>query len=82
MPTPPDDDDILIEFHLSDDPFLFAIELTDTFDMTRQGIHNRLVALEKQGFLNSKKPGRDRAYWLTSVGADRAESAFNDSRFP
>jgi len=61
-------EDILVEFYLHDDPVLVAKEAAEALDMSRQGIHDRLKALEESGYLNSKKPGRDRIYWLTEDG--------------
>jgi len=66
------DDAILKEIYLHDDPAIVATELVDTLTMSRQGIHSRLKELETDGWLHSKKPGRDRLYWLTADGRDRA----------
>lgn len=68
------DDKILQEIYLHDDPALVAKELVEPLDMSRQGLHNRLQELETGGWLNSKRPGRDRIYWLTDGGRDRARS--------
>lgn len=68
------DDEILREVYLHDDPALIAKELTNSLDMSRQGIHDRLEELEDGGWVNSKVPGRDRIYWLTNDGIERARS--------
>jgi predicted transcriptional regulator len=71
-------EDILVEFYLHDDPALVAKEAADALDMSRQGIHDRLKELESQGHLHSKKPGRDRIYWLTDDGRAFARRALRD----
>jgi predicted transcriptional regulator len=72
------DEDILVEFYLHDDPVLVAKEAADALDMSRQGIHERLKELEARGHLHSKKPGRDRIYWLTDDGRAFARRTLRD----
>lgn len=69
------DDVILREFLLHDDPVLVAKEVAKALDMSRQGIGTRLKTLEQEGMLNSKKPGRDRVFWLTNDGRARARES-------
>lgn len=72
------DEQILIEFLLSDDPALVAKELAGPLGMSRQGIHNRLDKLQDREMLHSKKPGRDRIYWLTTDGRQFATEALRN----
>jgi DNA-binding MarR family transcriptional regulator len=72
------DEEILIEFYLHDDPALVAKEAADVLGMSRQGLHERLKELESRGMLHSKKPGRDRIYWLTDDGQHAARTALRD----
>ncbi|AQL43291.1 hypothetical protein BV210_11565 [Halorientalis sp. IM1011] len=65
------DIEILRQFALSSDPVLGANELTETFDMSRQGIDYRLRQLAEDGLLESKIISRDRVYWLTDDGRER-----------
>lgn len=68
------DDVILTEIYLKDDPVVVASEVAQEIDMTRQGVHKRLQKLTEGDWLCTKKPGRDRLYWLTDDGSDRARS--------
>lgn len=72
------DDVLLREFLLSDDPCLFAGEVAAAVDMSRQGVSTRLKQLTKDDWLNSKKPGRDRVYWLTAAGEQRARESLKN----
>jgi len=69
------DDVLLREFLLSDDPCLVAGEVADAVNMSRQGVSKRLKELTTDGWLNSKKPGRDRIYWLTESGESKAKDS-------
>lgn len=60
--------DILREFALEEAPFIHPTELTETLDMSRQGVYKRLVQLEEEGFLDSKKAADARNWWLTDEG--------------
>lgn len=60
--------DILREFALEEAPFIHPTELTDTLDMSRQGVYKRLVQLEEEGLLDSKKAADARNWWLTDEG--------------
>jgi len=67
------DDQILWELFRRTDPAFAASEIGDFVGMSRQGIHDRLVELENGGFVGSKRPGRDRMWWITPKGEKRAE---------
>ncbi|NLV08345.1 HTH domain-containing protein [Halomicrobium mukohataei] len=43
-------------------------ELTETLDMSRQGVYKRLKDLEEQGLLKSKKAADTRNWWITDEG--------------
>jgi DNA-binding GntR family transcriptional regulator len=59
------DEQILDEFRTSDDAFLTAVEIAESFSMTRTGIRRRLEQLEEDGALRSKKAGsRAVGWWL------------------
>jgi len=62
------DVEILREFALCPDPFMHATELTETLDLSRQGVHNRLETLQEKGYLDSKMTGGTRNWWLTDDG--------------
>lgn len=72
------DDAILVEFYIHDDPSLVAKEAGEALGMSRQGVGSRLKELEADGYLHSKKPGRDRIYWLTDDGQARARRILRD----
>jgi predicted transcriptional regulator len=75
-PDPDDSDaDILRIFAESPDPVLFASELADSLDMTRQGVYSRMEKLVDKGFLLTKKPGdRTRVYWISREGKEYLQS--------
>jgi predicted transcriptional regulator len=63
------DTDILAVFRESPDPVLFAQEIADALDTTRQTVYSRCADLVEKGHLRTKKPGeRSRIYWLTYEG--------------
>lgn len=70
---------LLREFFLSDDPCLVTTEVAAAVNMTRQGVSSRLKELAREGWLNSKKPSRDRIYWLTDSGETRAKDSLKSS---
>jgi len=63
------DAEILHYFATSDKPVLNVSRLTEEIDMTRQGIYNRLEALEDDGYLDSMTVGASaKVWWLTDAG--------------
>lgn len=72
------DIETLVEIYLHDDPALVAKELAEPLGITRQGVHERLEHLINEGYVNTKKPGRDRIYWLTKPGQERAKKALRN----
>jgi len=72
-PRDVEDKEILWEMFRRSDPGFVASEVAEFVDMSRQGIHNRLVELEDMGLVSSKNPGRDRVWWLLPAGEDLAE---------
>lgn len=63
------DVEILREFMLTAEPFLHPTELVGEFGIeSRQGIYNRFVELEDEGFLDSKKTAGTRNWWITDAG--------------
>jgi len=69
---------ILVEFYLHDDPALVAKEIGAVLGMSRQGVHERLEELEDMALIHSKKPGRDRIYWITDDGEAMAKEQLRD----
>lgn len=64
------DVEILREFVVSPDPVLHPTELTDSLDMSRQGIYKRFEKLESSGELKSKKIAGTRVFWITESGRE------------
>lgn len=64
------DSEILRQFMLSPAPFLHPTELTESLDMSRHGVYNRLTDLEDRGLLKSKKTGGTRNFWITDKGRE------------
>lgn len=54
----------------SDDRVLGTKELAERADMSRQGMINRLVSLEIDGYVGSHDIGNARAWWITEAGLD------------
>ena len=75
------DAEILQVFVESPDPVLFATEVAESLDMTRQGVYNRLDSLVDTGLLHTKKSGsRTRIYWISRRGRQYyAESLDSES---
>lgn len=59
------DEQILDQFHESDDPALIAPEVAEQLPLTRQRVHERLEELLDAGKVGTKKPSRDRMWWVT-----------------
>jgi len=59
-----DDDEILALFEEIDDaPYMTAGELAAAADMSRQGMHQRLLDLQDEGRIERKKTGRSVGWW-------------------
>jgi DNA-binding IclR family transcriptional regulator len=59
------DSDILGAIEEAEGSFVTAVELAETFGMTRQWAHNRLQQLYEDGRLQRKKSGpRNVIWWL------------------
>jgi predicted transcriptional regulator len=58
------DEQILTEFRKTEAPYLTAGELAQRLSMTRQGIHDRLLALHESGEISRKKTGRTVGWWV------------------
>lgn len=67
------DEKILEVFDRSPDPVLGAPEIAEEFGYTSSGIYKRLKDLQKQGYLDSKRVGQGRAWWLTDEGEKMLE---------
>jgi len=68
------DREILRAIMMSRAPFVHPTELADEFDMSRQGVYERLVKLADKGYLSSKKTGGTRNFWITDEGRNFATS--------
>ena len=62
------DIEILKAVASSPHPVVVTSELEDELDMTRQGIHKRLVDLEEDGLVNSAMKAASRVWWVTDDG--------------
>ncbi len=59
------DEEILEYFADHDEPVYSAVELGTEWEMTEEGIRQRLNKLTDRGLLETKKPGSStRVYWL------------------
>lgn len=59
-----EDDEILALFDEHEAPYMTAGELADVVGMSRQGMHDRLLALYESGQIDRKKTGRTVGWWL------------------
>ena len=83
MPSPgpdPDtsDEDILREFRDRYPPALGTNELATKFDLSQQRMHKRLSDLESAGYVDSRKLGSDRMWWITDKGERHLDSDFGN----
>lgn len=72
------DEEILRRFALTAAPVVSSQELAEAFDFSVQGIRYRLVDLEEEGLIASKKAGSARMWWLTEEGRRRVEDYWLD----
>lgn len=68
------DDEILMVFRDSDDPFLTAAEVAAELPIKRRGVYDRLKQLEEDGILRSKKVGGRTTGWWYPGHTSTAES--------
>jgi predicted transcriptional regulator len=59
---------ILEAFMINDDPAFTSSEIADYVGLTRQGVDHRLHQMIDGGKIATKKPNRDRIYWITNDG--------------
>lgn len=62
------DSEILLVFKESKDPVLSAPEVSKDISIGKTGTYQRLRELESKGWLDSKKIGQGRAWWITEKG--------------
>ncbi|MFC7177856.1 helix-turn-helix domain-containing protein [Halosegnis marinus] len=63
------DEEILRLFRETADPVLFASEIAESLDTTRQTVYSRMEDLHSEGLVHTKKPGqRSRVYWISYEG--------------
>jgi predicted transcriptional regulator len=62
------DNKIVQWMHESPDPAFTTSEIAGQFDMTTEGIRNRLKELEKQGRIEVKTPGNRTSIWYVESG--------------
>ena len=68
------DEEILKLFRDTADPVLFASEIAESLDTTRQTVYNRMDDLLGKGYIRTKKPGeRSRIYWISYEGMSHLE---------
>ncbi len=69
------DAEILRLFRETADPVLFAREIADSLDTTRQTVYSRMEDLVDKGYVHTKKPGeRSRIYWISYEGEQFLDS--------
>lgn len=69
------DREILKYFSIVDDPVLTTNEVADFLDFSNPGAIKRLHALEDEGYIESKKAGRNPVWWITDDGREYVEQA-------
>ena len=74
--------DVLLVFDATDDPFLTASEIAEQLPVTRQGVYHRLKQMREKGLVDKKKTGARGAGWWATIAprlapgvAERAEAA-------
>lgn len=74
-PTVSDDQILRRKAEEEDFDFVFTSELREALDFsTNSGIHKRLDALEREGFVRSKRSTNANAWLLTEAGKERIKS--------
>jgi predicted transcriptional regulator len=66
-----DDDEILQYISQEYGPAVGTGDVADYFDVTNQGAKKYLDRLSDEGFINTRKVGRARIWWLTEMGEKR-----------
>lgn len=64
------DKEILQVFGEHRDPALVTGEVADAIGFSHQGTLKRLDSLSENGYLKTKKPGRERIWWLSQAGRE------------
>jgi len=64
------DEEILRVLRDMTDPVSTSSELADELPINRAGVYKRLTQLEKDGYVDGKKIGPGKAYWITEKGSD------------
>jgi predicted ArsR family transcriptional regulator len=71
-----DDAEVLRLIVTLPDPVVTSSDLAGPLEMTQQGAYARLVSLEEDGYLRSKKVGgAARVFWPSRTGRELAASA-------
>jgi DNA-binding GntR family transcriptional regulator len=65
------DDEILDQLRRCPSPAYVTSEIAEFFDMSRQGIRNRLNELHEAGAIGKKQPNDGVIIWWTDVDEDR-----------
>jgi CTP-dependent riboflavin kinase len=68
------DYEILSAFVQSSDPVLSSAEVSESISITENGTYKRLVELQDECYVNSKKIARGRAWWITEKGRDYVQN--------
>lgn len=67
-----EDEELIEAIQASPDPFVTATELADYIEYSRDGARRRLVSLEEQDYVKSRKVGANaRVWWLTTKGQEQ-----------
>jgi predicted transcriptional regulator len=69
------DSEILSIFLDSEDPVLSSTEVSEHLSIGSQGTYQRLKELHERGFVETKKVGQGRAWWITDAGHEFIEDS-------
>lgn len=72
-------DGVLQSIHDIYGPAVGTSEIAEKLGVTRQAVDNRLRELESDGYLNTRKIGRSRVWWLSDKGEQRVARNLSDS---
>lgn len=72
---PPDASDAEILAYIANEPFVFSTEIEEEFDYSpnSSGAYKRLEDLSRKGYLNEKRSGNAKAYWISEAGEKHIE---------
>jgi len=75
-----DEDNILEFINGAYSPAVGSVDVADHFDVTDEGARKYLRRLDDSGFIDSRKIGRSKIWWLTNKGEQRIDSIQSSSQ--